>query len=252
MGSLKGKVIAITGAAGGIGSVTADLLASRGASLALADMDERALDDTAKAIRDKHKVGVMTTKLDVTDSKQVDDWITTTVKHFGKKLSGGVNLAGTVGKEIGLKAAHEVSDADFDLVMAINVRGVMACQRAQLNNIEDGGSIVNAASVAGKIGIPHLLAYGASKHAVIGLTRTAATENGHRNVRVNAVAPGSIDTKMLGIARDANIPGSEKALAPINRLGKPEEVAALIAFLLSDEATYTTGAVYTIDGGMTP
>ncbi|OQU94839.1 hypothetical protein CLAIMM_01131 [Cladophialophora immunda] len=251
MASLAGKVIAITGAAGGIGSVTADLLASRGASLALADMDEHAVNSTAKEIRSRHKVDVLATKLDVTVSQQVDDWITATVKHFGK-LSGGVNLAGTVGREIGLKAAHEVSDADFDLVMAINVRGVMACQRAQLRSIEDGGSIVNAASVAGKIGIPNLLAYGASKHAVIGLTRTAAVENGHRNVRINAVAPGSIDTKMLGIARDSNMPGSDKALAPINRLGKPEEVAALIAFLLSDEATYTTGAVYTIDGGMTP
>ncbi|KIW99248.1 uncharacterized protein Z519_00911 [Cladophialophora bantiana CBS 173.52] len=214
MASLKGKVIAITGAAGGIGSVTADLLASRGASLSLADMDEKALNETARGIRDKHKINVLTTKVD----------------HFGK-LSGGVNLAGTVGKEIGLKAAHEVSDEDFDLVMAINVRGVMACQRAQLQNIEDGGSIVNATSVAGKIGIPNLLAYGASKHAVIVLTRTAAMENGHRRVRVNAVAPGSIDTKMLG---------------------KTEEVAALIAFLLSDEAAFITGAVYTIDGGMTP
>ncbi|EXJ76466.1 uncharacterized protein A1O5_00974 [Cladophialophora psammophila CBS 110553] len=251
MTSLKGKVIAVTGAAGGIGSVTADLLAARGASLSLADMDEKALNDTAREIRDKHKIDVLTTKVDVTDSKQVDDWIAASVKHFGK-LSGGVNLAGTVGREIGLKAAHEVSDEDFDLVMAINVRGVMACQRAQLRNIEDGGSIVNAASVAGKIGIPNLLAYGASKHAVIGITRTAAMENGHRNVRVNAVAPGSIDTKMLGIARDVNMPGSDKPLAPINRLGKPEEVAALIAFLLSDEATFTTGAVYTIDGGMTP
>ncbi|OAP61727.1 Levodione [Fonsecaea erecta] len=251
MASLKGKVIAITGAAGGIGSVTAARLASRGASLALADMDEHALNATATEIRGKHEVDILTTKLDVTVSKQVDDWIAATVKRFGK-LSGGVNLAGTVGREIGLKAAHEVSDADFDLVMAINVRGLMACQRAQLQHIDDGGSIVNAASVAGKIGIPNLLAYTASKHAVIGMTRTAAVENGHRNVRVNAVAPGSIDTKMLGVARDAHMPGSEKPLAPINRLGKPEEVAALIAFLLSDESTYTTGAVYTIDGGMTP
>lgn len=188
MASLKGKVIAVTGAAGGIGSVTADLLASRGASLSLADVDEKALNRMAQETRDKYKIDILTTKLDVTDSKQVDDWIAATVKHFGK-LSGGVNLAGTVGKEIGLKPAHEVSDQDFDFVMAINVRGVMACQRAQLRNIEDGGSIVNAASVAGKMGIPNLMSYGTSKHAVIGMTRIAATENGHRNVRINAIAP---------------------------------------------------------------
>jgi NAD(P)-dependent dehydrogenase (short-subunit alcohol dehydrogenase family) len=105
--------------------------------------------------------------------RRVDDWIASTVTHFGK-LSGAVNLAGTVGGEIGLKAAHEVSDKDFDLVMVINVSGAMAYQRAQLQNVEDGGSIVNAVSVSGKIGIPNLLAYG--RHAVMGLTRIAAME----------------------------------------------------------------------------
>jgi NAD(P)-dependent dehydrogenase (short-subunit alcohol dehydrogenase family) len=188
MASLAGRVIAITGAAGGIGSATAHTLASRGAILSLADMEKMALENLAQKLRDEHKIDVMTTVVNVTDSEKVDGWIASTVKRFGK-LSGAVNLAGTVGKEIGLKSAAEVSDQDFDLVMAINVRGVMACQRAQLRSIEDGGSIVNAASVSGKIGIPNLLAYGTSKHAVIGLTRIAASENGHRNVRVNAIAP---------------------------------------------------------------
>ncbi|KIX91949.1 uncharacterized protein Z520_12338 [Fonsecaea multimorphosa CBS 102226] len=250
MASLTGKVIAITGAGGGIGSVTAELLASRGASLSLIDMDLKALEEVAETIRAKHKTDVMTTRVNVTSSEQVDDWIASTVKHFGK-LSGAVNLAGTLGKEMGLKAAHEVSDEDFDFVMAINVRGVMACQRAQIRSIEDGGSIVNATSVAGKIGIANLLAYGTSKHAVIGLTRIAAAENGHRNVRVNAVAPGTIDTQMITAAQEVSMPGSDKPRAPIQRLGTPMEVATLIAYLLSDESTYTTGAVHTIDGGMT-
>lgn len=118
----------------------------------------------------------------------MDNWIAATVKHFSK-LSGAVNLAGTIEREFGLKTATEVSDADFDLVIAVNVRGLMACQRAQLRHIEDGGSIVNAASVSGKMGMPKALSYAASKHAVIGMTRVAAAENGHRNVRVNAVAP---------------------------------------------------------------
>lgn len=188
MSSLKGKVIAITGGAGGIGACTADYLAARGALLSLADTDEKGLQETAKSLGEKYKTDVQTTKLDVTDSKQVDAWIASTVKHFGK-LSGGVNLAGITGREMGTKGAHEISDEDFDRVIAINVRGLMACQRAQLQNIEDGGSIVNAASVAGKVGIPMLLSYGASKAAVIGMTRCAAMENGHRNVRVNAIAP---------------------------------------------------------------
>jgi NAD(P)-dependent dehydrogenase (short-subunit alcohol dehydrogenase family) len=188
MASLEGKVIAVTGAAGGIGSVTAAFLASKGANLSLADMDTTGLDQVAEEIRSKYKSDVITTKVDVSKSDQVDDWIASTVKHFSK-LSGGVNLAGTVGREFGLKSSHEVSDADFDLVMAINVRGLMTCQRAQLRHIEDGGSIVNAASVSGKMGIPKASSYAASKHAVIGLTRVAAAENGHRNVRVNAIAP---------------------------------------------------------------
>jgi NAD(P)-dependent dehydrogenase (short-subunit alcohol dehydrogenase family) len=188
MASLSGKVFAITGAAGGIGSITAAFLASKGASLSLADMDTKLLDEVGEGIRSRYITEVMVTKLDVSDSEQVDNWIATTVKHFSK-LSGAVNLAGTAGREFGLKTATEVSDADFDLVMAINVRGLMACQRAQLRHIEDGGSIVNAASVSGKMGIPKALSYAASKHAVIGMTRVAAAENGYRNVRVNAIAP---------------------------------------------------------------
>jgi NAD(P)-dependent dehydrogenase (short-subunit alcohol dehydrogenase family) len=163
MASLEGKVIAVTG-------------------------DAKSLDQMAQEIRTKYKVGVITAVVDDTDSDQVDRWIASTLKHFSK-LSGSVNLAGFVGKEFGKKAAHEVSDKDFDLVMAINVRGVMACQRAQLRHIEDGGSIVNAASVSGKMGVPNALFYAASKHAVIGLTRVAAAENGYRKVRVNAIAP---------------------------------------------------------------
>lgn len=188
MASLNGKVISVTGAAGGIGSTTAMYLASRGASLSLADMDLKNLDQLAAEIRSKYRTEVLITRVDVSKSEQVNDWIIATVNHFSK-LSGGVNLAGTVGREFGLKGAHEVSDDDFDLVMAINVKGLMASQRAQLQHIEDGGSIVNTASVSGKMGIPKALSYAASKHAVIGLTRVAAAENGYRNVRVNAIAP---------------------------------------------------------------
>jgi NAD(P)-dependent dehydrogenase (short-subunit alcohol dehydrogenase family) len=188
MASLKGKVVAITGAAGGIGAATAHILASRGANLSLADTDAAELQHLSQDISNKYQTEVLTTIVDVTDSNQVDGWVVATVEHFSK-LSAGVNLAGVVGREFGRKGAHEVSDHDFDLVMRINVKGVMACQRAQLQHIEDGGSIVNAASVSGKMGIPQALAYAASKHAVIGLTRVAALENGHRCVRVNAIAP---------------------------------------------------------------
>ena len=188
MPSLQDKVIAVSGAAGGIGSVTAIVLASRGANLSLADMDIQALERTAEEIRSKYKRTVLTCKVDVSDSEQVDRWIASTANEL-YKLSGAVNLAGTVGKEFGLKSAHQVTDEDFDFVMRINVRGIMACQRAELRQIEDGGSIVNAASVAGIMGQPNAISYTASKHAVIGLTRVAAVESGYRNVRINAIAP---------------------------------------------------------------
>lgn len=188
MSTLKDKVIAVTGAAGGIGSATAQVLAARGAKLSLADVDADALEQLSAEIRAKYGAEVIATTVDVSNSNQVDRWIASTVKHFST-LSGAVNLAGVLGKEFGKQAAHNVSDSDFDLVMRINVKGVMTCQRAQLRHIEDGGAIVNAASVSGKMGIPHTLAYAASKHAVIGLTRVAAAENGYRRVRVNAIAP---------------------------------------------------------------
>lgn len=188
MASLTGKVIAITGAAGGIGSATAAVLASKGATLSLADTDKQALDKTAEDLREKYGVDVLTAEVDVLQTEQIDRWINDTVERFSK-LSGGVNMAGTLGKDFGLKPAHEICDKDFDLVMAVNVRGLMAAQRAQLRKLEDGGSIVNTASISAKMGMPHASAYAASKHAVIGLTRVAAAENGHRNIRVNAIAP---------------------------------------------------------------
>jgi len=188
MADFTGKTICITGASGGIGSATADHLASKGATLSLADMNFAALEKVAGTLREKYSSNVLTTQLDVADTRQVDHWLSSTVEQF-KTVHGAANIAGTVGKEFGRRGAHDVSDEDFDLVMRINVRGVMVCQRAELQHINNGGAIVNVASVAGKMGQSSSLSYTASKHAVIGLTRVAASENGARNVRVNAVAP---------------------------------------------------------------
>jgi NAD(P)-dependent dehydrogenase (short-subunit alcohol dehydrogenase family) len=188
MASLNGKVIAISGAAGGMGAATAAVLASRGARLSLADVDIKAVELVADNIRTKYQTKVFTSQVDVTKTQQVDQWIEATVEKCSK-LTGAVNMAGILGKEFGVKSAHEVSDEEFDLVMSVNTRGLMACQRAELRVLEDGGSIVNIASVSAKVGFPKSIAYAASKSAVLGLTRVAAAESGGRKIRVNAVAP---------------------------------------------------------------
>ncbi|KAK5674813.1 hypothetical protein LTS10_012550 [Elasticomyces elasticus] len=247
MADFTGKTIAITGASGGIGSATADYLASKGATLSLADMDLPVLERLAETLRGRYNSEVLTTQLDVADAEQVNRWLSTTVAHF-KTLSGAANIAGTVGKEFGLNLTTDVSDEDFDMVMRINVKGIMVCQRAELRLIEEGGAIVNVASVAGKMGQPRSLSYTASKHAVIGLTRVAASENGSRNSSTR----GSIDTAMLAHALGAGMPKSDTSGCPMNRAGKPREVAALISFLLSTEASFINGSVQTIDGGLTP
>ena len=151
-------------------------------------MNIDALEALANTLRERLACEILVTKVDVASTAQVGEWLSSTVEHFGA-VYGGANIAGIAGKEFGVRDARDVSDDDFDAVMRINVRGVMVCQRAQLRHIEAGGAIVNVASVAGKMGQPKSLSYTASKHAVVGMTRVAASEISTHGVRVNAVAP---------------------------------------------------------------
>ena len=185
---LAGKVIAITGAASGIGLATAHLLASRGATLSLADLQEAALSQTASKILETYKTHVHTFVLDVRSREAVDSWIVGTVEKFGR-LDGAANLAGVIGKSIGLNGIADTDEDEWSFIIAVNLTGVMHCMRAQMKVIADGGSIVNAASIAGLTGRPNNGAYAASKHGVIGLTRSAAKEIGIKGVRVNSIAP---------------------------------------------------------------
>ena len=185
---LNGKVIAITGAASGIGLATAKLLASRGATLSLADLQEVPLSSTVEHIRTTYKTPVHSFVLDVRKYKDVDAWVTEIIQTFGR-LDGAANLAGVIGKSIGISGIADTDEDEWDFIIAVNLTGVMHCMRAQMKVIAEGGSIVNASSIAGLTGRANNGAYAASKHGVIGLTRSAAKEIGVKGVRVNSVAP---------------------------------------------------------------
>ncbi|OIW29345.1 NAD(P)-binding protein [Coniochaeta ligniaria NRRL 30616] len=245
------KVIVITGAASGIGLETAKLLASAGARLSLADFQEAGLKQIVSELSSQYGEDKITSALvDVRDRASVESWIAATVKTFGVPIDGVANLAGVIGKEINVAPVWEISDEDWEFVVGVNLKGVLNCLRAEIPHMRDGGSIVNAASVAGLMGFKKNAAYVASKHGVVGLTRSAAKDLGSRNIRVNAICPGPIDTPML---RKSGETGEGHSFGfdylALNRPGQPNELPPLIAFLLSDGSSYMTGTMQSIDGG---
>lgn len=244
---LAGKVILVVGASAGIGADAARVFAEDGAALMLVARTEAPLAALAGELRSAgHDVAYTTG--DVAESADVARFVGETVERFGR-LDGAFNNAAMT--QAG--RLDEVSEADFDRIMAVNVKGTWLCLREEVRVMQrqGSGSIVNMSSVGGFRGSSGLGAYQASKHAVIGLTRTAAHDFGPLGIRVNVIAPGPIETPMLAKTRLA-IPGGVEArvaATPLRKVGTGTEVGATAAFLLSDHASHISGVVLPVDGG---
>jgi len=248
--TLAGKICLVTGAAGGIGLAAAQALASVGARLALSDVDETR---GRKVEADFRALGLDARfqACDVTRAASVEALVAFAVAEFGR-IDCAVNNAGVETKHARI-ADHD--DDEFDRAIAVNLKGAYLCMKYELRQMlaQGGGVIVNVASVAGLGGAPTLGGYAASKHGVMGLTRTAAIEYAKRGIRVNAVCPSYTNTDMVQRMLERN-PGLRDALinaSPMKRLGEPEEVGLAVAWLCSDESSFVNGQGLALDGGLT-
>ena len=242
MTMLEGKVVLVVGASAGIGAEAARVLAADGASLMLVARTEEPLAELAAELGAAHHVG------DISRAADVAAFVQATVDRYGR-LDGAFNNAAMT--QAG--RLDTVSEADFDKIMAVNIKGTWLCIREESRAMlaRGRGAIVNMSSIGGLRGSSGMGAYQATKHAVIGLTRTAAHDFGPLGIRVNVIAPGPIETPMLAQTRLA-IPGGVEArvaATPLRKVGTGAEVGAVAAFLLSDRASHLSGVILPVDGG---
>lgn len=253
MGRFDNRTVIITGAAGGIGLSACERFGSEGANVVAVDLAGSDLHGAVSAV-EMAGGDCIAVEADVTDEAQVEHYVAVAVERLGR-VDVLFNNAGVEGRV----APSEDYESDwFDFVMDVNVKGVFYGLKHTVKAMlaSGGGAIVNTASVAGLAGTPGIVAYGASKHAVVGLTRTFAREYAGRGVRTNAVCPSPIDTRMwdslvegIGGDRADEFRKEAEMRNPMGRYGRPEEVAAVVAFLASDDASYLNGAILPVDGG---
>lgn len=247
--SLEGKVTVVTGASSGIGRAAALALALAGSRVVVAARREPELQTLVDEIAG---VGgeALAIPTDVTDEEQVRALIAGAVERFGG-IDCAFNNAGIEGPS---KPAHAYTSDEFRQVMRVNALGTFLCMKYELEHMVEhgGGSIVNDASVAGLRGMPRQMAYSASKHAVIGMTKVAAQDYGGQGIRVNAVCPGFTDTDMVDrlSGGDSERAARLAAYSPMGRLGTVEEVANAVVWLCSDESSFTNGEAMVLDGGL--
>lgn len=253
MGKLDGKVAIITGGAGGIGKETAIRFLKEGAKVSLVDLSEESLSKVKEELNSYGEL--ITVQADVTKEEDVKNYVQETTEQFGK-IDILFNNAGITGKKTSL---IETPVEAFDNVLAINTRGVFLGLKHVLPVMikQENGSVINTSSVDGLRGSPELAPYAASKHAVVGLTKTAALEVADKNIRINSIHPSPVDTEMMRKIEAAANPDNPEAVKgdyskaiPLGRYADSSDLASLVLFLASDDSKFITGSQYRIDGGM--
>ncbi|CAK7200388.1 hypothetical protein SEUCBS139899_003083 [Sporothrix eucalyptigena] len=249
--SFAGRAFAVTGGASGMGLATVKTLLARGACVSFCDLNQASVDKALGDFDASQRPRVFGEPLNVANRGFLKNFFKKTKSKFGR-LDGIANVAGTGGRLIGTRFIWEVPTEEYDLVMDANARGVFNALAEGLapGLMESPGCIVNVASMFAERGFRKAAPYSSSKHAVIGLTKTAAIEAAHRGIRVNAVLPGCVDTPLLRATFEQF--GAEEEPnkdAPVGRYGTSDEVANIIVYLLGEESTFVTGACWNVDGG---
>lgn len=244
--SMEGRVAVVTGGARGIGRAIVEKLASLGANVLIADMLLDLAEKSAEEIKQTTNRNIVATKVNVTDGKSTNEMIEQALNKFGK-VDILVNNAGITRDTLILR----MEEADWDAVLDVNLKGAFNCSKAVIRPMmkQRYGRIVSISSVSGQAGQAGQTNYSASKAGLIGFTKALAREVASRHITVNAVAPGYIPTSLTNDLPD-ELKKSILDATPVGRMGKPEEIAAAVAFLASDEAAYITGQVLAVDGGM--